>query len=217
MATLEVVWIAPEVPGYAKLAWLDELGQLAQLEGVNLKIIAGLDVGRQVVAQALHRRHDVTVWSGHGDAGVLLLSNSSVQAKWLATQVRCGMPRVVVLAACGSMAKDDHLRSVAQEISLRGISAVGFPVATNDDSAVIYNVELARALQAGADLGAAHEAAIESIENSKTAAGVFLLPGLTNGYRDVILRLESLESGQHQLQGGMSLILDHLGLHTSPQ
>jgi hypothetical protein len=212
MAALEVVWIAPEAPGYPKLAWLDEIGQLADLAGVNLTIVAGPKVDRTAVARALQRRHDVTVWSGHGDAGVLLLANGIVQAKWLATQVRCGMPRVLVLAACGSLMKDEHLRSIAQEISLRGINAVGFPVRAEDDSAVIYNVELVRALQAGADLGAAHEAAIESIADSKTAAGVFLLPGLTNGYRDVILRLESLESGQDQLQDGVGLILKHLGI-----
>lgn len=218
MDTLRITWIAPEIPGAAPLSWLAEIGDIAAIEGVHLNLVTGPKITRAQVAQALRHRHDLTVWSGHGAPGGLQMPDLGMIApKWIATQARCGLPRLIVLAACGSQLRDDQLKSMTEEISRQGLNAVGFPASTEDPAAVLFNVELARALVAGATVGNAFDVALEAISHTATAKGVFLTPGLTNGYRDVVVRMEALEAGQHELRDGVRLIMDHLGIQAPPK
>jgi hypothetical protein len=208
-----LTWIAPVAPDEQPLAWLTEIGEIGAIDGVKLKIVAGPKVSRAQIAQALRSRHDVTVWSGHGAPGGLAMPDGSfVQPKWLATQSRCGIPRVMILAACGSQLRDEHLKSMVEEISRQGLNGVGFPAHTEDPAAITFTTELVRAFVAGASVGVAFDVAMESIAETETARGVFLVPGLSNGYRDVVLRLEALEAGQHELRDGLNLIMGHLGI-----
>jgi hypothetical protein len=192
MEPLRVTLIAPQTPGYEPLAWLDEIAAAGQMEGVQLRIVAGDDVTRARAAQALREPAEVVIWSGHGAENGLLLSDGSViHGKWLATQARVAAPRVLVAAACGSAVMDPRLESIAGELSRAGINAVGFPLRASDRAATTYNIELLRALAAGADVGTAHEVALESAaaQSPQTAAGIYLTPALTNGYRVILARL----------------------------
>lgn len=219
---LTVTLFAPEIDGLPKLAWLTEVGALAQMAGVELQICGGADVQLGTVAEELRRRRNVLIWSGHGRPGALLLpAGKQVRARWLATQVRCGIPQLLVLAACGSLAADEHLKSLAAEVAKVGVNVVGFPTHADDMAAATYNVELIRAMLAGASVGQATDVALEAIAETypDTARGVFLIPGLMNGYREVVVRLDALELGQQTLERGqqkqtesIDLILDHMGI-----
>jgi hypothetical protein len=216
---LQVTLFAPEISGYPSLAWLREIGGISAIEGVDLTVIGGPDTRRNELAMGLRKRADVMIWSGHGTQGGLLIAgNQLLRAQWLATQVRCGIPRVMVIAACGSIARDTQMRSLAAEVAKNGINVVGFPLATEDLAAAIYNTELIRALVAGASVGVATDVALESIvdDHPETAQGIFLMPGLTNGYRDIVMRLEGVETGQHMLMERFDLVLDSLGI-TAPK
>ena len=194
---LRVLVIAPEAPGCEPLAWLAEIGAIGEIEGVALAVACGPGVTAAAAARALRRGADVIIWSGHGrENGLLLGDGATVNGKWLATQVKSGCPRLAVIAACGSAVKDARLRSLVGELSQAGVNAIGFPLATADRAAVGYNVELVRALVAGADVGTAHEIAVEGIAagDPHTAAGAFLVPGLVNGYRALLDRMEGFEA-----------------------
>jgi hypothetical protein len=207
-----VTWIAPEVRGLAPLAGLSELGQIADIPGIALTIVSGATVARGNVSAALRKRSDVVIWSGHGRPGRLVLPGGEVSAKWLAAQVRGALPRLVVLAACGSLVRDEHLKSMAEELSRAGINVVGFPLETEDRAAVCFTVELVRSMSAGCAMGQAFDVAMEEICGLPTAAGVFLVPGLTNGYRDIELRLEAVEAMATETRDLVRLLLDHAGI-----
>lgn len=213
---LDVTLFAPEVEGLPPLAWMREIGQISAIDGVDLKVIGGPDTRKNDVSMALRDRTDVMIWSGHGAPGGLMLAKNQVlRAQWLATQVRCGIPRVLVIASCGSLARDAQMKSLAAEVSKAGINAVGFPMAAEDMAAATYNVELIRALRAGASVGTATDVALESIVDDfpDTAQGVFLMAGLTNGYRDIVIRLEAVETGQKMLMERFDMVIDAVGVN----
>lgn len=208
-----VTWIAPEVPGLDPLSFLSELGQIATIDGVKLNVIAGPKITRSDVARGLRTRADVVIWSGHGKPGALMLPDGIVLPKWLAAQVRAALPRVVVLAACGSQLRDEHLKSMAEELSRMGVNVIGFPLQANDKAAVCFNVELVRAMVAGCSVGQAFDVALgEAACYADTAPGIFLTPGLTNGYRDIIVRIEAVEENVGETREWVRLLLDHAGI-----
>jgi hypothetical protein len=218
---LRLTVIAPEAPGLPPLAWLTEIGGLCEIEGVDVTVVGGPQVNRAAVARGLGRPADVVIWSGHGrESGLLLADGSLATGKWIATQVRCGAPRLLVLAACGSGLADGRLESLTAAVSRAGVNVVGFPLQAADRAAVIYNVELVRALAAGADVGAAHEVALEGVATDypDVAQGITLTPGLTNGkatprgYSALLGRLEALEGSQRRLEARLALIARHLGI-----
>jgi hypothetical protein len=100
----------------------------------------------------------------------------------------------VVAAACGSAVVAGCRVSPGGEP--RGINAVGFPLRADDRAAATYNIELIRALAAGADVGTAHEVALDSAaaQHALTAVGITLTPALTNGNRALMQRLDALEA-----------------------
>jgi len=209
----DITWIAPEVRDLPPLAWLQELGQIGQIEGVVVHPVTGPGVTRQDIARELRQRRRIIIWTGHGKPGGLLLPDATlIRPKWLATQAKTALPQLVVLAACGSQLRDDDLKSMAEEVSRNGLNVIGFPARTEDRAAVAFNTELVRALVAGATVGSAFDVALEEIGESETAKGVFLTPGLMNGYSDVALRLETLEIGQWELREDVKLIMQHLGV-----
>ena len=219
MDQLRVTLIAPAGAGQQPLAWLEEIGSIAEMAGVTLRVVAGPDVTRARAARGLHEPADVVIWSGHGaESGLLLSDGSIVNGKWLATQARSAAPRVLVAAACGSAAcgsaaADGQLQSIAGAVSRAGINAVGFPLRADDRAAATYNIELIRALAAGADVGTAHEVALDSAvaQHPLTAAGITLTPALTDGYRAIMLRLDALEAGQRRLAARLAEISARLG------
>jgi hypothetical protein len=195
----------------APLRWGKELGALAEIEGVRLDLVAGPNVREANVASALRQPHEVVIWSGHGRENGLLLGNGRlVKGRWLATQARSGAPRAMVIAACGSGSNDEHNESLAWQVSKVGINVIGFPLDLPDEAAITYSTEFVRSLIAGSDVGEAHDVAIEAIEEQYPVISrlIALMPGLTNGYRYIIqrmnaqdLRLAKLEEGQTQLLG----------------
>lgn len=189
---LDVTVIAPEVAGYAPLAFAREIGALNAVEGVRLQIITGPDATLDKIARALRTRADLVIWSGHGKPGGLLTPDGLVDGEWLATQARKGAPRVMVLAACGSR-ECEALSSLVSAVSRVGINVIGMPMAAEDDSAIQFNKEFLRALVAGADVYDAHRVATKRVAlmNPQMADGIELIPGLTNGYRAIVDRIEA--------------------------
>lgn len=189
---LDVIFIAPAVPGMEALAFANEVGGLRAIEGVQLDIISGDQATVDRVARALRQRADVVIWSGHGEPGRLLTADGAIDGEWLATQARAGAPRAMVLAACGSSVCSD-LESLLGECSHAGINVIGMPMKTADNGAMIFNKEFLRALVANADVYTAYRVAIKRLAqtNPELADGITLMPGLTNGYRFIVDRIDA--------------------------
>lgn len=192
---LDVAVVAPESPGQALLQFAREVGELNAVEGVKLEIVSGQQATLDRVACLLRRRADVVIWSGHGRPGRLLCVDGEIDGEWLATQARAGAPRVLVLAACGS-GQCDELESLVSEVSRVGINVVGLPVQAEDQSCILFNKEFLRALVAGADVYTAHRVAVRRVamQDARQADGIVLTPGLTNGYRFIVDRIDAQDA-----------------------
>ena len=217
--TMAVVWIAPQV-GPA-LAWLRELGAMTQMPGVVVREVCGPDVSRSQITLGLSKPADVVIWSGHGQqderTGGYLLDvprGRAVRGEWLATQVLRAAPIVFIGAACGSAVVDQHLESLIDPFSEAGINAVGFPAAADDEAAGAYVVEFVRALRAKRDVGRAHRVALEEAggESLVTARGVVLKPAMTNGYRDIVDRMDGLDERLSRVEGLTRSIAKQVGV-----
>lgn len=184
------------------------------MTGVQLEILGGAQVTAAGLAGALREPREVVIWSGHGAPGALLLSDAStVGPKWLATQLRQSSARIVVLSACSSGVTDpDTLQSFSYELSRQGITSAVMVTEIADRGAVIYNIELVRALRAGADVLTAHEVAQDCVrvESSETAAAIMLIPGMTNGNRAIMLRLDCFEQRLAAVESSLKEIKDIL-------
>jgi hypothetical protein len=193
-ATLDVIWIAPVNDALPQLAWLNELGRIANIPGVTMVTRTGNKISLDEVATALNSCADVMIWAGHGAPGGLVLSDGSmVRPLWLAAQVARGCkPRVAVLAACGSQHRDEALRSLTEAICRAGVNVVGFPAETDDGAAATFTVELVRALRTSSSIQA-FEVALEAIRDSPTAEGVFFTPGVSDLTLPLELRLVAIE------------------------
>ena len=195
MHCLDVAVVAPELAGQAPLAFGHEVGELGAVDGVRLEIVSGQRATLDRVAQLLRRRSDVVIWSGHGRPGRLQLVDGEIDGEWLATQARAGAPRVLVLAACGS-GQCDELESLVSEVSRVGINVVGMPLAAEDRCCILFNKEFLRALVAGADIYTAHRVAVKRVAMASPglADGIVLVPGLTNGYRFIVDRIDAQDA-----------------------
>ena len=209
---IEVSLFQPATKGYPVLAWQSELGQIAALENIRVHVRTG-DFTTRDAEQELHRRTAVKLWSGHGAPNGLLMPNGTVRrGQWLATHAKVGLPRLVVLAACYSAARDSSLRSLADEISRAGMNVIGYSAEADDATVVAFNVALISALGAGAPVMDAFDVALEEIAETETAKRVFYTPAAMNGYSDVVLRLEVLEEGQKRTDHRLDAIMKHMGL-----
>jgi len=210
MGKLSVCVIAPETPGLAPLRWGAELGGLAEIQGVAMELVIGPAVVEASVAQALRERHDVVIWSGHGQENGLLLGNGHiVRGRWVAMQAREAAPRVLVLAACASGEPNDRNESLPWLIAKTGINVIGFPAGLPDLTAVQYNTEFVRSLVAGSDVGEAHDVALECIAPTwpEVAREIRLTPGLTNGYRFIVERINEQDQRLRRLEDGQERML----------
>lgn len=209
---IDVSLLQPAAKGYPVLSWQSELGQIASLENVRVHVCTGEFTARDAEKE-LHRRTAVKIWSGHGTTNGLLMPNGSLRkGQWLATHAKVGLPRLVVLAACYSAARDSSLRSLAEEISRAGMNVIGFIAEAEDQAVVSFNVSLISALAIGASVTAAFDVALEEIAETVTAERCFYTPAVMNGYADVALRLEALEDGQRRMDTRLDLIMSHLGI-----
>lgn len=205
---LLVTWIAPVIPDLEQLAWLNELGRIQKIAGVQVLSCTGGDLTLDDVAAVLREPCDLLVWSGHGTPGGLLLPDHTlVRVKWLAAQVARGCrPRVVILAACGSQLRDENLRSLTETICRGGVNAIGFPATAGDMAAGHFTIEYIRALAVNASIVQAFDVALEAIAETPTAAGVFLTPGIV----DVPF---FLEDQLRNMTDGLNRIEMRLGIH----
>lgn len=209
---IDVSLLQPATPGYTPLAWQSELGQISAIENVQVHVCTG-DFSVRDAEKELHRRTAVKIWSGHGTPNGLLMANGTIRrAQWLATHAKVGLPRLVVLAACYSTARDNTLRTLAEEVSRAGMNVIGYHAEALDTDVVAFNVALVSALAAGAAVPSAFDVALEEISGTNTAAQVFYIPAAMNGYADVVLRLEALEAGQKRTDGQLDAIMSHMGI-----
>ena len=186
---MKVTWIAPVVDSMTALAWLNELGRIQKINNVEVKTLTGNTVTLDDVAATLQAQSDVLVWSGHGTAGGLILSDGSlVRTNWLAAQVAFATsPRLAILAACSSQQRDTNLRSLTETICRSGITVIGFPANAGDIAAARFTIECIRALAIGSSVPKAFDVGLEAIADEPTAGGVFLYAGI----RDYPFMLET--------------------------
>lgn len=207
--------IYPEVPGLPPLQWMKELGRLAEMPGMEVRLTIGPEIREPQVAAALRDESEVVVMSGHGQENGFILPNRKVlKGRWIATQAkgRERPPRAIILASCGSGCADASNESLTWQIAKAGISAIGMPPDVPDEAALAYVVEFVRALLAGADIGEAHDVAKEALEDQwpDVARSVQMLPGLTNGYRFIIERLNEQDGRLERLEQGQERSLQLL-------
>jgi hypothetical protein len=212
---LIVQGIYPEVEGQRPLHWARDIGRVAEIPGVELRITSGPDVREPQVAQALRAESDVIMLFGHATkAGILVAGNKALKGRWIATQARGRdrSPRAMILAACGTGCAGQDNESLTWQIAKSGISSIGMPENVLEDAALCYVVEFVRALVAGADIGEAHDVGREAIEDQwpNDARQIVLLPGLTNGYRFIIERLNDQDQRMARLETGQEQILSLL-------
>lgn len=218
--TIDVLWIAPGLPEGSKLpalGWLDELGGIAEIQGVNLRTVTGRAATVPNVARALRTSDaELVIWSGHGqEDGLITADGTILDGEWLATQARAGAPETFLVGACYSGNRGEFLTSITEAISQAGIHAIGFTAAADDRAAAVYAIELVRALVADADVAQANRVAIRFCRqiSPETAAGVVVVPAMVSGYRAIIReirevrdttdklagRIENLETGQEHI------------------
>lgn len=206
---LRLTWVAPEIKSLPRLAWLTELGDLQNIPNVQVVACTGPSLTRADVARALSNPADLVLWSGHGEAGCLALSeNMSIKPHWLALQVKNANPRLVVLAGCSTMLRDSDLKSMAELCCRQGLNTIGLPAEAADNDVVRFNVELVRALAANSEIGDAFDVALEEVEGTKLAEGIFLLPGLRNTYPNFNVRLMNLENQFVGLRADIRSLMD---------
>jgi hypothetical protein len=199
--SLRALQIAPEAPGQERLAWVDELTQISEIEGVRLAVCGGARATRSAIAARLGSAApggaawDVVLWSGHGAPGRLLAADGPVSAEWLACMLRRNPPGVVILNACYSGQRDESLHSLAESLSQSSITCVGMWVGVEDRVAVVYGVEFMRAYASGRSVAVAHRVAVAQVamEWPGMAGAAFLMPGLVNGYGKIEARLAGIE------------------------
>lgn len=218
--TIDVLWIAPGLPEGSKLpalGWLDELGGIAEIDGVRLKTVAGRSATVPNVARALRNSDaELVIWSGHGaEDGLMVADGTILDGEWIATQARAGAPETFLVGACYSGNRGEFLTSITEAVSQAGIHAIGFTVAADDRAAAVYAIELVRALVADADVAQANRVAMRFCRqiSPSTAGGIIVVPALVSGYRAIIReirevkdttdrlaeRIEKVESGQEHL------------------
>lgn len=209
---IAVLLVGPEVAGLPELRVTAELLRVGDLRGVQLTPLVGPEVTAARLVDRLERqRYDVILWSGHGTASRLLLSDGkAVHPQWLASQlVRHGAP-LVVLAACESAMRPDGeaLTLGFQDVlPAAGITLVAMSSSVTDAAAIEYDVALLQALAAGAAIRQAHEAGLEAAALAGSGAAPQLFVADDAGRETMTYS----SSGSDQLLRTMSEKIDRLG------
>lgn len=194
---LRVLFIAPVAPNLPRLAWHDELAALADIDGVDVTLVAGevatiANVAKRLTADAW----DVIVFSGHGKANCLILSDGrAIPGAWLATQAKARAPEVVLVGACYSAAADDSLHTISQEIADAGLHAIAFEAAVDDLAGAVFATEFIRSMAAVFDVTRAMRVATEMTAqvSLNTAKSARLSRAAVNGWRQFTKRLDGIE------------------------
>lgn len=211
---MHVLFVAPAAPGQPALRWWSELAELTEIEGTQIEMVAGQTATIDRVARALRRGADIIVISGHGAANQLILADGRrVSGEWLATQARKNPAEAIVVGTCFSGGRDDRaLESIGEAISMAGIHAIVFETAIEDAAAAVYSTEFARAMVAMFDVVRAHRVAVASAAQigPDTAAAARLVPGVVNGYRAFMRRLDEMDCKIQALTSGQETILELL-------
>lgn len=192
---MKTLVIAPEASGLPPLAMWQEISQIGEIEGVELTVCGGKGATRSRVAAQLRTVWELVIWAGHGRPGALAAADGMISAEWLACQLRQAPPALVVVSACFSVVRDDTLGSVTTAISQAGMNVVGMWVSVEDRAAVVYDVELARAMASGSGVAVAHRVAVDqvSLDYPHMAGAMYLTPGLVNGYGKIAQRMDGIE------------------------
>lgn len=170
--TLRVLAVMPTVEGLPALGWADELLHLVETPGVQLTPLPGGVTRRELSIWLRSWRWDLLLWPGHGRAGQLLLAHETVEARWLASQVRRRV-RLAVLSVCESSATPAAgLTSFAEELPAAGVALVAMSTAVEDPAAARFDVALVQALAAGSPAMRAVQVAREAISGTATARAV---------------------------------------------
>lgn len=208
---VEVLLIGPDVVGMPRLDVTAELTAIGDLRNVSLTTLLGADVSAdRVVERAQRQRYDLVIWSGHGYAGALLLSDGRpVTPHWLANQLARHGTALVILAAClSSLRPEQRMLSLgfADVLPRKGITTVAMALDVLDTAAVQYNIAFAQSLAAGADVDAAHDAGLERAALAGNAAAPQLYRG--TGAKADMAGLQY--PGGDQMLQALSVKMDHL-------
>jgi hypothetical protein len=173
MGEFNVLFIAPEIANFPRLALWDEAYQLEDIRGVNVEKLMGPGVDRRRLQAALERPYDVILWAGHGQAGRLPIAGGYITPRALANTLRKHPPQVIIVSACFSAVRDDKvMSSIAECLASAGIDTIAMLTSVEDKAAIVYDVELVRCLAQGSEFDEAHESALEALRsmNGKGAA-----------------------------------------------
>jgi hypothetical protein len=211
---VRVLFVAPAAPGLPALRWWNELAEMTEVEGAQVELVVGASATIDRVAKTLRRGADIIVFSGHGMQNQIILSDGRrVSGEWIATQARKTPPEVILVGACLSGARDGHsLESIGEAISQAGIHAVVFEAPIEDASAAVFSTEFVRSMVAVFDVVRANRVATMSAAQvcMDTAAAARLVPGVVNGYREFVRRLDAMDCRISQLSAGQDMILQVL-------
>lgn len=164
---MRVLIIAPEVPGLPALAQNNELTRIGDHPAIQVDPLIGHLVTTDRVASRLAgtRQYDAVLVSAHGRGGHVALADSTVEANWLASQLRRAQVPLLVLAVCASAVRPDGgadlVLSFPDVVPAAGISLVAMSVSVADLAAVEYDVAFFHALANGEALTQAHRIGVE--------------------------------------------------------
>ncbi len=202
---LKVLFIAPVAPNMERLAWHNELAALADIDGVEVTIVAGDAATIGCVARRLQQdAWDVIVFSGHGRANCLMLSDGrAIPGQWLATQAKTRAPEVVLVGACYSACADDALNSIGEAIADAGLHAICFEAAVDDLAGAVFSTEFIRSMAAVFDVARACKVATEmtALVNLQTAKSARLFRAAVNGWRQFTKRLDGIDIKLEEMNG----------------
>ncbi len=204
---LRVLVIAPEAPGFPKLEWADEWSGLANLEGVEFRLLGGTHATLDDISRYLRVQADVVVWSGHGGPNALFAVDGTIDGEWLAAQMGYCKPATVIVAACESSDQDSQGDTVVDAISSAGIDVVGFRQTVPDRGAIRFTREFIRQLAAGAMLTRAKDIAARMTLREFPGAQIDLLYGLRNGTQEMVSRMKGVEARLTNVESKLDLVV----------
>ena len=191
---IRVLIVAPEIPDLPRLAQVNELTRLADVPGISRNTLIGpLVTEQRIQSQLRNNAWDVLLWSGHGADGRLLLPDgTTIEPRWLASEVRRAGVRTVVLAVCDS-AQRRGMEGFADVLPASGVNVIAMAVAVSDVAAVDYDVALLHALANGETVREAHRIGVEAIMGTPDAGKpqLFMADNTTGALRDQVARIDA--------------------------
>lgn len=208
--TRRVLFIAPVAPQLPRLAWFDELAAIGRIRGADVTFVAGQQATLDTVSDALAQLWDDVVYSGHGTANRLILSDGEeINGDWFATQARAAAPECIVVGACFSDDRDAALNSIGETIAQAGMHAITFAAAVNDRAGAVFSREYVRSMVAVPDPSKACKVASQMCArvSQVTAESVRFHAGVMNGYSQFKRSILTIEDTVRQLDGKVDDLL----------